>query len=302
MYGTILHQDSALASVLKNREWGGIRLEACDENLGNVLWPEKFTRERLEAIKRTYIADGDLSGFNMEYRNIAVDAETSFFRPSDFLPMSEEDHKRAKTFYVGGDLAFSKKEKRDWTVFVVGGIDDEGILHVVDERRGRWDGKEVIDEMYRIEEAWAPQEWFIESGAIKESLGTALELRFAAEGFLNLRPGLVPTKDKAVRANPLQARMRMKGIRFDTEASWFPDYKQEMLEFAQEGTRGAHDDRVDASAWLAQGIKTMAMPLNADEREEEDLRAAWASVRAVAANDEDASSYDRMRAMTWGRG
>jgi predicted phage terminase large subunit-like protein len=299
MYGTILHQDSALASILKNKEWSSMLLQACNEEVAqeSLLWPEKFTVERLLAIKRTYIADGDLAGFNMEYRNLALDTETAFFRPEDFRPMTEEDHKRPKRFYVGGDLAFSKKEKRDYTVFVVGGIDDEGILHIVDERRGRWDGKEVIDEMYRIEEAWHPEEWFIESGAIKETLGAALELRMADEGYLNLRPGLIPSKDKAVRASPGQARMRGRGVRFDAEGSWFADFKQEMLEFAQEGTRGAHDDRVDAFAWLTQGIKDMSLPETAEEQEERELREAWGQARMPAANDDSCTGYERLRAM-----
>ena len=154
--------------------------------------------------------------------------------------------------------------------------------------------------MYRINEAWEPAEWFIEGGAIKEALGAALDIRMAEEGYLNLRPGLVPTKDKATRAVPLQARMRARGLRFDTEASWFADYKQEMLEFAQEGTRGAHDDRVDASAWLAQGIKDMTLPMNEDEQEKVILLDARRQARAAEAADESCTGYEYHRAKSWG--
>lgn len=311
VYGTIVHQASMLNRLLKHRYWKGMRLEACDANVSreSILWPDKFTHEYLLELKDHYVTDGDLEGFNREYRNLAIDIETSFFRPEDFRPMTEEDHAKPKTYYVGGDLAFSKKEKRDWTVLTLAGIDEQGILHFVDERRGRWDGKEVIDQMYAMDEevklmpggANGVAEWFIESGSIKETLGAALDIRMSEEGYLNLRPGLIPTKDKAIRAIPLQARMRSRGTRWDTEAAWFAEHRQELLEFSQEGTRGAHDDRVDADAWLAQGLKGMAMPLNANEEERIVLLDARRRARAQQASDDgDCTGYSYWRAQSWG--
>jgi predicted phage terminase large subunit-like protein len=278
-YGTILHNDSALARMLRMPSWKASRYEACDGDISpaSILWPERFSRKDLIAIRQEFIESEEgygLSGFNMEYRNLAIDVTTGFFRNEDFRPMTEEDHQASGLYYVGGDLAFSQKQGRDYTVFVVGKLDETGLLHIIDERRGRWDGKEVIDEMYRIEDMCrhlngsGVEEWFIEHGAIKATLGTALEIRMMNEGYLNLCPNLIPTKDKAIRAVPIQARMRARGIRFDTETSWFPGFRQELLEFTQQGTRGAHDDRVDALAWLGQGIKRMSTPLTEAEQEE----------------------------------
>lgn len=297
--GTILHQQSMLNRLLSMKSWKSARYEACDEQISDasLLWRDKFSAATLADIKQIYVDAGNVSGFNMEYRNIAVDESTSFFRSSDFLPMSEEDHRRTKLFYVGGDLAYSKKEHRDYVVQYVGGIDEYGTLHIVDERRGRWDGKEVIDEMYRIEEAWHPEEWFIESGAILETLGTALSLRMADEGYLNIRPGLIPTKDKATRASPFQARMRSRAVRWDTEASWFPDAKQELMEFTQQGTRGAHDDRVDALAWLGQGLKAMSLPQTEDELDIQALAAAKREAAKQAYSElESCTGYEFWRA------
>ena len=280
VYGTILHNDSVLSRLLKMKSWKTARYEACDENFTpeSILWPEKFSEQTLRDVCAMMMESDDegdgYAGFLMEYRNIAVDIGTSFFRPEDFVPMAEEDHKKPKRFYVGGDLAFSKNQGRDFTVFYVAGLDSDGILHMMDERRGRWNGNEVIDQMYAIQEycielnGEGVDEWFIESGAIKETLGAALELRMREEGYLNLCPRLIPTQDKAIRAMPLQARMRSRGIKWDTNASWFAPAKQEMLEFTQEGSRGAHDDRVDAAAWLAQGLRRMVVAESEDEREE----------------------------------
>jgi predicted phage terminase large subunit-like protein len=279
--GTILHTDSLLANILENPEWHSRIYQACDEEVSesSLLWPQRWSRERLLEKKREYIGFHNLAGFNMEYRNIARDTESGFFRPEDFQPMTEEDHKKPKTYYVGGDLAFSKKQGRDYTVFPVGGLDEEGILHMVDLRRGRWDGKQVIDEMYSIDEAWKhPAEWFIESGAIKETLGAALELRMREEGYLNICPDLIPTQDKAIRAMPFQARMRGRGVRWDFDGSWFEEARSELLDFSQEGTRGKHDDVVDGCAWLGQGLRRMVMPPSQDDIDLEDYR--WAKRQA----------------------
>lgn len=302
--GTILHQASALAKMMRKKDsWHSARFEACDAEISeqSLLWKEKFPAEKLIEIRQTYLDDGDLVGFNMEYRNIAVDWQTSFFRPEDFVPMTDEDWKKPMIYYVGGDLAFTETDASNWTVMTVGGIDSDGILHIIDERRGRWDGKQVIDEMYRIEafcrqmqeqneqEREGVREWFLESGAIKKTLDTALQLRMPGEGYMNICPDLTPTKSKSVRATPLQARMRSKGVHWNTRASWFPDHQQELLEFTQEGTRGEYDDRVDADAWLGYGIKRMTTPPDVEEIERTELRSALRQ----AANDE-MTEYETM--------
>jgi len=308
VYGTILHNDSVLAKLLKLKAWKSARYEACDENVtqDSILWPGKFSRDTLINI-RDMMSESDeegdgYAGWLMEYRNIAVDYGTSFFQPEDFVPMQEEDYKREKRFYAGGDLAYSKNQGRDYTVFGVGGVDSDGYLHIVDRRRGRWDGNRVIDEMYSIEEMCEAMngegvdEWFIESGAIKETLGSTLALRMPSEGYFNICPGLVPTQDKAIRATPLQARMRAKKVKWDTRASWFPEARQELLEFTQEGSRGAHDDQVDAFAWLAQGLKRMATPPTADDVESQELKRAYNQAANEEIDDSDTvTMYEMIR-------
>ncbi len=303
--GTILHQASALNKLLRMKGWKSGRWEACDAEVSeeSILWPQKFPREKMLEIKNGFIESGDMTGFNMEYRNIAVDITTSFFRPEDFIPMSEEDWFKPKTYYVGGDLAYTKNQMSNWTVLMLAGLDSDGILHFIEERRGRWDGKQVIDQLYALEalaqelqkrndqDSTGVQEWYIESGAIKKSLDTALQLRMPEEGYLNIAPDLTPTRDKAVRAYPLQARMRARGTRWNTKSEWFMPHQEELLEFTQEGTRGEYDDRVDADAWLGYGIKRMTAPPSEEQMEAFELRA---SLRE-AAND-DMGEYDTMTA------
>ena len=268
IFGTILHNDSILLRLIKM--WDGAIWEACDDQVseGSILWPEKFPRERLLKIKGNYVKAGNVAGFNMEYRNIAIDTSSGFFRPEDFRPMTEEDEKKRFSYYVGVDFAISTKEKRDYTVIVVAGLCPEGFLYIVDVVKGRWDGNEIIDEMLAVERAYHPEEWYVESGMISKALGPAMEMNMREEEegkglYMNLCP-MVPTKDKMSRARSIQARIRAKSVKFHKDASWFPDFEQELIQFP----RGSHDDQVDALAWIGLGLARMTTPLNAAEAEE----------------------------------
>src|SRR6185369_16816969 len=270
IFGTILHNDSVLMRLCSSESWKSKIWEACDEQIteGSLLWPEKFPVERLKKIKKTFVDAGNLAGFNMEYRNIAIDTSSGFFRPEDFRPMSEEDEKKKFTYYCGVDFAISTKERRDFTVMVVAAIDQDGILFVVDVIRGRWDGNQIIDEMLALETAYRPEEWYIEAGAIQKALGPAMEMKMreAEEGkglYMNLCP-MVPTKDKQSRARSIQARIRAKAVKFHKNASWFPDFEQELIQFP----RGTHDDQVDALAWIGLGLSRMTTPLTVEEEDD----------------------------------
>ena len=173
----------------KMQDWDCHVYQACDELVSqeSVLWPEMFPRQRLLTIKQSYIDAGDVAGWNQEYRNDTVDLTSGYFRPEDFRPMPEDFDKEDMdgwTFYVGMDFAISTKDRADYTCLVVAGLADDGFLHLVDVRRGRWDGNQIIDEMLSVEQTFAPAEWFVESGAIQKALGPAMELKICTGGGL----------------------------------------------------------------------------------------------------------------------
>jgi predicted phage terminase large subunit-like protein len=269
IFGTILHNDSILMRLIKMGSWKSKIWEACDAEITqeSILWPQKFSQKLLQDIRQNYVDGGNMAGFNMEYRNIAIDTSYGFFRPEDFRPMTPEDESRKFTYYVGMDFAISTKEGRDYTVMVVAAIDTEGLLYIVDVVKGRWDGNQIIDEMLAIERAYRPEEWYIEDGAIRKALGPALEMRMREEEegkglYMNLCP-MVPTKDKVTRARSIQARVRAKAVKFHKAASWFPDFEQELIQFP----RGDHDDQVDALAWIGLGLARMSTPITKQEEE-----------------------------------
>jgi predicted phage terminase large subunit-like protein len=273
--GTILHVDSLLENLLGDETWHGLRYEAHNDDFSAILWPEKFPKVKLERIRQTYANQGKLDKYNMEYRNRPVDSSVGFFRREDFVPMDDDDEARREkwTYFVGGDFAISTKARRDYTVFVVGALDSDNTLYIVDVRRGRWTGDEIVAEMFRIEETYrtvnhgTPLYWFLERGSIKMALGPAIDKSMAEKNlFLNITD-MTPSKDKRSRASSIQVRMRAKKVRFDKEASWYYVLEEEMTSF----DRWKYDDQVDAMAWLGMGISSINVPATVEEEDEEEF-------------------------------
>ena len=148
------------------------------------------------------------------------------------------------------------------------GVDDSGVIHVVDAYKARLDSWEITEKLFEIQNFWKPEMFGIEEEKIKKALGPFLNREMIRRGvFLHFPdPPLVPTKDKTQRARAIQARMRAGGVRFDTEAEWFPELMEQMLRFP----RGGHDDYVDMLAWaglLMDRLRDASTPEEDDEDE-----------------------------------
>ena len=247
--GTVLHFDAFLERTLNDPNWVSrrFRAHADYDDFSSLLWAEKFPEERLRAIRKTYEGQGMPEGYAQEYLNNPISEATSFFRKTDFLPMTEDDRKKRKRFYALADFAISKSQRADSSAFAVVGLDDEGVLHVLDAYKAKLDAWEITEKVFQIQRDWKPELFGVEEEKIKKAIGPFLNREMVKRGvFINFPdPPLVPSKDKTQRAASIQARMRAGGVRFDMEADWFPALQEELLRFP----RGAHDDYVDVLAW-----------------------------------------------------
>jgi predicted phage terminase large subunit-like protein len=99
--------------------------------------------------------------------------------------------------------------------------------------------------MFIANKKYSPELFTAESGMIQKSIGPFLDEAMRKRGFINLNP-VTPTKDKVARARSIQGRIRTGTVFFDKEADWYPEFEQELITFP----RGAHDDQVDALAWI----------------------------------------------------
>lgn len=268
MHGTILHEDAMLARIMKGKSWKThlFRAHRSFDDFAEILWPEQFSVERLLEIQQGFVEDGDAAGYSQEYLNDPRDNAEAYLRKDDFLAMSEELRHTPKQFSVGCDFAVSKADTANRTSFTVGGRTAENLTCVVDQRVGRWDTSEWIDEMFAIQERYNPDIFYVEDGVIWKAVSPTLyrEMRLR-DKWLNCFP-INPVKDKATRGRPLQKRMRAGSMRFDKEASWYAAYENEMLMFTGH-SEAKLDDQFDSTATLILGLDT------APDLEEEDFEA-----------------------------
>ena len=269
--GTVLHFDAWLERMLNSPEWHSVRFKAhrSFSDFSDLLWEEKFPEKRLRALKRKFVSDGNPEGYSQEFLNNPIAEGSTFFRQSDFIPMDADDRKKKKTNYVLGDLAISKSEQADDTVFIVAGLDEEGIIHVFDAHAGKWDGLEIMEKMFELQVDYRPEIMGIEEEKIKKAIGPFVRQEMLRRSVFIAFPDppLVPTKDKQTRAHSIRAKMRAGGVRFDAEAEWYGDMLEQCLRFP----RGAHDDYVDVLAWLGLLLDRMIYSDPIEEDEDEDM-------------------------------
>jgi hypothetical protein len=96
-------------------------------------------------LKEDYVRQGLADVYSQEMLNVPLDESTTFFKKADFTPMKSEDHKKNFVYYITCDLAVSTKARTDFSVFVVGAVDQDGRLIVKDVIRNRMDSLEIID-------------------------------------------------------------------------------------------------------------------------------------------------------------
>ena len=278
VHGTILHEDSLLARLMKNRAWKHLFYKAhrAFDDFAERLWPEAWSEERLRSRRQEFVEDGDAGGYSQEFLNDPQDNADAYLRRQDFIPMLQSDRERPKVIYAAADFAVSKDDMANRTSFTVGGKCTMNLLHILDERVGRWatlerdkeTGEKVgwIMEMISIQNRWHPDFFFVEDGviwkAIKEMLYNQLRVEDCPINIVEI-PSV---KDKATRGRVLQKRHRSGMMRFDKEAEWFPGYEAELLRFTG-SSQATLDDQFDSTSLLCIGFENY----KAEAAEEEDF-------------------------------
>lgn len=266
IHGTILHEDSLLANLIKNGSWLSLVYKAHQsfDDFSNILWPEKFPEARLKAIQKEFIDNGDAPGYSQEYLNDPLDNSEAYLHKDDFVAMGEEDYASPKIVCAAADFAISKKDAANRTSFTIGGKDGANRLNFLDQRVGRWDSDEIIKELFAVQRAHNPDVFFVEGGQIWLALQATIYKEMGKvdsdtrleNKFINFEVR-TPISDKASRGRALQKRMRARACRFDKQAEWYPGFEHELLRFTGIA-QAALDDQFDSAALLALGFETLA--------------------------------------------
>lgn len=258
--GTVLHLDSLLEWMLSSKAWTSRRYEAHNDDFTEILWPEKWSKERLLAERALYEEAGELEIYLQEYRNIPIDDSVAIFRQKDFLPIPRDARDEYGEYYISVDCAVSQKQRADYTVFQVTKVTKSGRLQVVDIERGRFDTLQTVDLVFELETRYKPQMFVFEDDNIAKSIGPFLYAEMEKRDKFPIIETIPSIKDLQMRVRSWVGRMRAGNVEFDTEAEWYANYHAELKQFP----RGKHDDQVSTGAII--GMKLQSL-IDAEEKQ-----------------------------------
>jgi predicted phage terminase large subunit-like protein len=218
---------------------------------GDALHPARYSLKSLLRIKNT-IGERDFSAL---YQQKPTPDEGEYFTKASIRYFDGEPRMRDFTTIAAGDLAISKKEYADWSVFVVAGINANDDIYVFDVVRGKWDSMELIDRIFEIQKQYNPVLFGLEQGQIDKAIGPFLQKRQLEEKLWNLHIEPLPPgkRDKELRARPIQGRMRQGKVYIRRGAAWTDTFVTELLRFPG----SSKDDQVDALAWIGQMMNSV---------------------------------------------
>lgn len=296
--GTILHADSLLERLMpkpydKKRTrstelkmwsdqriagWTSVKYKAHNEDFSQILWRTKFdqaalkeglhdAKEYFQTLRQSFVDQGLPESYSQEYLNIPIDEAISYFKRGDFLPIDGDDKKLPVQYYITADLAVSKEETADYSVFMVAAVDENRMIRIVDVVKARMDGRENVDTIIALEKVWKPEVFGIEKMQVSQAIGPFLREEMVRQ---DCWPNLVQLehagKDKISRSRSIQARVRAKTVKFDKSKDWYQAFEDEVCAFP----RGKHDDQVDCFAYLGMLLdKVLDAPTKQDIADEE---------------------------------
>lgn len=297
--GTILHLDSFLAKIVpldgdKYVVRQGLKLVSTKESTigfrgvtyaahigGNpkdiqskddILWGDRFDQAWFMDKYMLNVGLGTPEAYAQEFLNRPLDDSYTLFRKSDFIPMRTDEKEaiarkeKPLSMYCGIDLAISEKERADWSVFHVVGVDSDGYIYHINTIRERMDGRQIVDTITQLQERYDLQWIAIEQDKIGKAIGAFLRESSIRRGIFPTLVPIIPSADKQMRIRSIQARMRMQSVKFDKDADYYSALEQEFLQFP----RGRHDDQVDAYSCIGLALDKMAdAPTRQEEMEDE---------------------------------
>lgn len=213
---------------------------------GEALWPERFPVDFLKAQQRL-----DPRGFQALYQGRPTSETGAFFQAEFIKTYQPNELPRNLRFYVASDHAVSVRQDRDKTCLIPVGVDENDNIYVLPDvwwRHGAADT--VVEAMINLMAERKPIYWWAERGHISKAIGPFLRKRMAEEGVYASLVEVTPVADKQTRAQSILGRMAMGKVYFPAFATWWPEARDQLLKFPH----GAHDDFVDALAYIGMGL------------------------------------------------
>lgn len=225
---------------------------------GKSNWPQMYQDDKINKERDSYRRMGQIDIWMREKMCLAIAPENQVFHREDFqyyTPALAQKMRVNQNAFMMVDPAASKSVDADYRAIDVVGCDHQNNWFVYDVSFGRYDTSVLIDEIFRLVVFWQIREVGIEEGVLKAALEPFIRKEMSKRNvFFNVVP-LKYNARKEERIAVLGPRFKAHTIFFPEEAPWLSEMESELLAFTMKGTKGLHDDIIDALAYGEQIIK-----------------------------------------------
>ncbi len=223
--------------MIESNGWAVVYERAIRED-GSLFFPERLTKEFLDATRRTqgsYI-------FANQYQNEVIPDDERRFR-KEWLKYYKEIPKGCYRFAFI-DPAIGQKNHNDFTGTSIIEVDSNGVWYLVVARRERLTPTQIVEKIFEINRLFKPQAIGIETVAYQEALLYFLDQE------MKQRQVVLPVKGIPRSATSKETRILALVPRFEWNRIFINqgmnDFEDEYLSFP----RGKHDDIMDSLASL----------------------------------------------------
>jgi hypothetical protein len=167
--GTMLHPECMLVTLSKDPTVITVKFGAIDPDK-DMLWAAHMSRKGYDSLRESYRSVGALADFSREFDSAISNDEQQIFDTSRIVYQV----KGIKQFVgraIAIDPAISEELSADFCAFAVVGMEDTGLIHVLDfyMKRGM-NPREQIDKFFELKVMWECTAAGVESVAYQKAL------------------------------------------------------------------------------------------------------------------------------------
>lgn len=254
------------------REWRVICLPAIIETpeqaehdplnrkVGEVLWPEYYSREHWQTMRKTYFASPVTTRhWYALYQQVPKPLEGTYFKRDWFKWYDPENPPAALTKFISSDFAVTDSKDNpdaDWTEAYVSGMDVDHNLFMALDGFYVQDTSDVwLEKWLDLSAQHKPRREFHEGGVIRKSIEPFLKKRRRERRVFTRISWLNPIADKSARLRSFQNRAAMGTVYLPRN-----DLGERLLRHLLEFPNSSMDHGPDACGTLALGLDEMFPP------------------------------------------
>jgi hypothetical protein len=231
--GTMLHPECMLAQLSRDPTVITTKFGAVDPD-GEMLWDAHMSRKQYEALRSSYKSVGELSSFTREYDSEVINVEEMIFDTSRIIYMPKTIPQFVSRA-IALDPAISEDMHADFCAFGVVGMEETGLLHVLDfyMKRGMTP-REQVDKFFEMKVLWQCTAAGVESIAYQKALVHLIREEmfrkskiYGSQAYFECVPITHShEKDKITRVQGVLAPRYSAG--YITHQHRFPDYEGQL--------------------------------------------------------------------------